>query len=203
MAPAPVVAPAPMHRRGLSPEEEARVRAALEQATGNTETGTPGTTMIPAVPPTTTPADIAAQEKAVADRAAAQQAMPASPAMGTTDLEARRKLREEMEAKQLAAEQAAMQQEQEARSARQAAEEKNQAEMAAKQPRVNGYPATSPAAPMGFSNPGATPPAMAMPMTLAPGSKEQRLQELLQLYKADRITPTEYHEQRAKIIAEP
>ena len=49
----------------------------------------------------------------------------------------------------------------------------------------------------------ATPAEPAAPTTLAPGSKEARLAELLQLYKADRITPTEYHEQRAKIIAEP
>jgi hypothetical protein len=37
----------------------------------------------------------------------------------------------------------------------------------------------------------------------APGSKEERLSELLDLYKADRISPAEYHDQRAKIIAEP
>jgi len=34
------------------------------------------------------------------------------------------------------------------------------------------------------------------------GSKEQRLQQLLQQYKSDQITPQQYHEQRAKIIAE-
>jgi len=37
----------------------------------------------------------------------------------------------------------------------------------------------------------------------APGSKEDRLSELLDLYKADKISPAEYHDQRAKIIAEP
>ncbi len=35
------------------------------------------------------------------------------------------------------------------------------------------------------------------------GSKEQRLADLLQLYKSDKITPADYHEQRAKILAEP
>jgi len=35
------------------------------------------------------------------------------------------------------------------------------------------------------------------------GSKQQRLAELLQLYKSDKITPAEYHQQRAKIVAEP
>ena len=33
--------------------------------------------------------------------------------------------------------------------------------------------------------------------------KEQRLQELLRKYRADQITPEEYHQQRAKILAEP
>jgi hypothetical protein len=37
----------------------------------------------------------------------------------------------------------------------------------------------------------------------AMGSKEQRLGVLLQQYKADQITPQEYHAQRAKILAEP
>jgi hypothetical protein len=32
--------------------------------------------------------------------------------------------------------------------------------------------------------------------------KEQRLQELLRKYKADQVTPEEYHQQRAKILAE-
>jgi hypothetical protein len=42
------------------------------------------------------------------------------------------------------------------------------------------------------------------PMVSAPaaGSKEQRLMDLLQAYKSDRISPTEYHAQRAKILAE-
>lgn len=38
---------------------------------------------------------------------------------------------------------------------------------------------------------------------LAPASKEQRLNELLRLYKADQITPADYHEQRARILGEP
>jgi hypothetical protein len=38
---------------------------------------------------------------------------------------------------------------------------------------------------------------------LQPGSKEARLDELLRKYKADEITPHEYHFERAKIIAEP
>ena len=41
--------------------------------------------------------------------------------------------------------------------------------------------------------------APALPIS---GSKEQRLATLLQQYKADLISPQQYHEQRAKIIAE-
>jgi hypothetical protein len=39
--------------------------------------------------------------------------------------------------------------------------------------------------------------------TPAPGSKEDRLSELLEMYKADKISPAEYHAQRSKILAEP
>ena len=34
-------------------------------------------------------------------------------------------------------------------------------------------------------------------------AKEARLAELLRKYKADEITPQQYHEQRAKILSEP
>ena len=34
-------------------------------------------------------------------------------------------------------------------------------------------------------------------------SKEERLAALLQKYKADKITPEQYHQQRAAILAEP
>lgn len=35
-----------------------------------------------------------------------------------------------------------------------------------------------------------------------PGTKQHRLMQLLELYKADKVTPHEYHEQRSKIISE-
>jgi farnesyl-diphosphate farnesyltransferase len=41
------------------------------------------------------------------------------------------------------------------------------------------------------------------PADMAPGSKQARLYELLQRYQRDEVTPTEYHEARAKILAEP
>jgi len=46
------------------------------------------------------------------------------------------------------------------------------------------------------------PPLQGPPSPL-PASKEQRLQDLLQLYRTDRISPEEYHAQRSKILAEP
>jgi hypothetical protein len=36
-----------------------------------------------------------------------------------------------------------------------------------------------------------------------PKTKQQRLMELLDQYKADKLTPAEYHAQRAKILSEP
>lgn len=53
-----------------------------------------------------------------------------------------------------------------------------------------------------------TPPAQSLPPLQGPpsplsASKQNRLEELLQLYKADQITPQQYHEQRAKILSEP
>ena len=46
------------------------------------------------------------------------------------------------------------------------------------------------------------PPAQAPPSPL-PASKQQRLDDLLQAYRMDRISPEQYHTQRAKILAEP
>ena len=46
------------------------------------------------------------------------------------------------------------------------------------------------------------PPIQGPPPAVS-GSKEQRLKELLRKYKADEITPEEYHQQRAKILSEP
>ena len=43
-------------------------------------------------------------------------------------------------------------------------------------------------------------PAPASPIS---GSKESRLADLLRQYKADEITPEQYHKQRVKILAEP
>jgi hypothetical protein len=46
------------------------------------------------------------------------------------------------------------------------------------------------------------PTPMTAPPLPIPATKQERLAELLQKYKADQITPEEYHTQRAKILAE-
>jgi hypothetical protein len=51
-------------------------------------------------------------------------------------------------------------------------------------------------------------PTLSLPPLMGPSSplppaKQQKLDELLNLYRADRITPEQYHDQRAKILAEP
>jgi hypothetical protein len=51
-------------------------------------------------------------------------------------------------------------------------------------------------------------PAPELPQLTGPPSpltpaKQQKLDELLQLYRADQLTPEQYHDQRAKILSEP
>jgi hypothetical protein len=57
------------------------------------------------------------------------------------------------------------------------------------------FPSASPAT--------ATASASAPPPSGVSPDKEQRLYQLLQDYKADKLTPFEYHTQRAKILSEP
>ncbi|HWD94461.1 MAG TPA: hypothetical protein VG938_19175 [Verrucomicrobiae bacterium] len=51
-------------------------------------------------------------------------------------------------------------------------------------------------------------PTMSLPQLNGPASpltpaKQQKLDALLQLYRADQLTPEQYHDQRAKILSEP
>ena len=51
-----------------------------------------------------------------------------------------------------------------------------------------------------------TVPEVAAPIVAQPAgpkSKQERLADLLEAYRADRVSPTEYHAERAKILAEP
>jgi hypothetical protein len=47
------------------------------------------------------------------------------------------------------------------------------------------------------------PAANAAPVAQPPMTKEQKLHELLIKYKANQITPQQYHEQRAALIGQP
>ena len=44
------------------------------------------------------------------------------------------------------------------------------------------------------------PEPVPLPIT---GVKQQRLTQLLEAYKKDQLTPAQYHQERAKILAEP
>ena len=46
------------------------------------------------------------------------------------------------------------------------------------------------------------PPLQAPPVDIS-AAKQQRLDELLRKYRADELTPEEYHQQRAKTLGEP
>jgi len=46
-------------------------------------------------------------------------------------------------------------------------------------------------------------PPLQPPPPAVSSAKRQRLDDLLARYKADQITPEQYHEQRAKVLAEP
>lgn len=61
----------------------------------------------------------------------------------------------------------------------------------------------TPSAPATVSTPAPAPIQPAAEPEAAPKTKQERLNNLLMLYKADRLTPHEYHEQRAKLLAEP
>jgi hypothetical protein len=68
---------------------------------------------------------------------------------------------------------------------------------------ANAPPALVPAKPTKKSQILLSFPPLLSPPSAVPAAKEQRLQELLRKYRADQVTPEEYHQQRAKILAEP
>lgn len=69
------------------------------------------------------------------------------------------------------------------------------------EPPFAGTPAPSQGQPVFQPAPAAT--TMQAPALPISGTKEQRLAVLLSLYKADALTPEQYHTQRAAILAEP
>jgi len=71
----------------------------------------------------------------------------------------------------------------------------------AKKPAAPATAGASSPKPVAPAKPAAPSPAASKKAPIKP--KDQRLKELLQLYLTDKITPREYHQQRAKILAEP
>lgn len=90
----------------------------------------------------------------------------------------------------------------EAEARRLAAEERRARRTTA---RTTAAPAPAPAiasAPASAAPAGLQPVPLAVPASPVPATKEQQLAELLQRYKADEITPQEYHAERARILAQ-
>jgi hypothetical protein len=117
----------------------------------------------------------AAKEREAAEKKAAQQKAEMEKAA------AKKAAADKAAADKAAAQQAKMAADQEKAAAAKAAKMKNEKHEAA---------------PVTFT------PMTAPPSSLPP-TKDQRLQTLLDQYKADKLTAEEYHDQRAKIIAEP
>ena len=64
-------------------------------------------------------------------------------------------------------------------------------------------PAPKPEKPKEVKQPAARFEPLAAPPSSLPATKEGRLAELLRKYKADELTPEQYHIEKAKILAEP
>lgn len=125
----------------------------------------------------------AADERAAAEKAAADQATQTPMATsGTAPDDTAKVSAEKQKAAKAQAEADA--------KARAAADKAAKAAKKAK-PQANKMEAAVPLAPLEG------------PASSLPSSKEQRLQQLTEQYKADKISAADYHEQRAKIIAEP
>jgi len=150
--------------------------------------------------------DLAAKE-AKAKEAAIQEAKAEAARAAATEAQAKEARIKEAAAKTAAAKEAAAQEKARAKEAK--AKQKEAAlEKKASSEKVKPAAEQAQARPQKEEKPTAVnkflefPPVQAPPPPVAL-SKEQRLQELLQLYRADRITPVEYHAQRAKILSEP
>lgn len=73
---------------------------------------------------------------------------------------------------------------------------------APKESKETKAPKTQPSAQKSEEKPVA-PVVQPIAVPTAPPTKQQRLTELIELYRTDKIGPIEYHERRAKILAEP
>ena len=69
-------------------------------------------------------------------------------------------------------------------------------------PPVAPPPAPEPKAAPATPKPSEPPAPEPVPLPIT-GVKQQRLTKLLEAYKNDQLTPAQYHQERAKILAEP
>ncbi len=90
----------------------------------------------------------------------------------------------------------------EKKKAAKAAKAQAEAEAKAKKDGDKNKPAAKPMPKVEAKPTGALAPIAAPPSTLS-ADKQKELSDLLGKYKADQITPEEYHTQRAKILAGP
>ena len=178
VAPVAVAPPAVAVTSGLSPEQEAAARQLLRA--NYTEAAPVARAPIPV------PAAPAAPEAALPKPIPAAVPGPLDPA---ADARTRELLRQKMSELTVTQPASPVDTGAEAKSRR-------DAEAAAKaeaRSRETPPPVLKPAVP---AEAGAVAPAY-------PKTKQQRLSELLEAYKADKITPADYHNERAKIISEP
>jgi hypothetical protein len=182
---------APIHMAGLSPEDEQKVRDALHKAEAESEAQPTAPASSAAPAGTAAPVGRLSPEDEQKVRETLHQA--------EADMEARDKAAAQRNAAaELAAKQA---RDAQLAAERKAAEDKAAADKAA----ADKAAAESAALHQSLATPETPSPAAGTspPAPMAAGSKEQRLFDLLQLYKADKISPAEYHQQRAKIVAGP
>jgi hypothetical protein len=191
-----------LHAQRADSDIQAKAREQLRQAMEQLDAGKPATATNTAVAmpkqekPLAKPAVVTAPPAVAVTPAVSPSSKELSAAEEAKARESMRKAEQEMTAQRKAEDTAAAKAQKEMAAQQKAAAiaaakaEASQAKMA---------PAVAPAKVM------ATPSVVAAPMAVTPasGSKDQRLLDLLQAYKADKITPTEYHAQRAKILAEP
>jgi hypothetical protein len=172
-------------------EAQRKALEALRQA----QSGTPAVSRPAVVPETDTPAQRQALEAIRAQQAGKANVTPSSPSAAVSaENPAQRAALEAIRQKQASpvSTPVAVSDTEAQRKARAALNERWKVEDASK-PAVAGSPSKAPAA--------AAVAQVAPPKV--PTTKEEKLADLTRRYKSDEIAPREYHQMRAKILAEP
>lgn len=177
--------------RNLNPEAEARAREVLRQQQDSLGEASRET---PAAAPAAAPAAVAPSTPAVAAETPAPAAVaPAQDPAYSRELEER--------ARQIILERARAEQAAAAQPAAPAAQAAPQSPAPAPAAIPAAQEPAQPSAAAAVETPSAAPAAPAA--APAAKSKRDKLRELTELYRADKLTPAEYHQRRAEILAEP